>query len=75
MPDKNKREALLEDLKNVWHLMDDGLNPEQIAIVLDMDISTVNVLVNSLIETNKIVARTGKSMDFILDQYRLSLDI
>jgi hypothetical protein len=75
MLDKNKQEAFLKDLQSVWHLMEERLNPEQIAVVLDMDISTVNLLVDCLNETNTIVARSGGSMDFILDQYGLSLGI
>ena len=74
MLDKNKRKTLLTDLKNVYHLMNDGLKPEQISIALDMDISTVNTLMFDLKDIEKTVASTGKSMDFILDQYGLNLD-
>ena len=74
MLDKNKRKTLLTDLKNVYRLMDEGLSPEQISIALDMDIDMVNMLVENLNELKKNIASTGKSMDFILDQYGFSLD-
>jgi hypothetical protein len=75
MLDKNKREAFLKDLISVWRLMDKGLNPEQIAIALNMDINKVNILVVNLNETNKIISGTGRTIDFILDQYGLSYGI
>jgi len=75
MLDKNKHESLLKDLKSVWRLMEDGLNPGQIAVLLDMDINTVNLFVNCLNETNTIIAGSGGSIDSILDQYGLSLGI
>ena len=75
MLDKKKRETLLKDLINVWHLMDEGLKPEQIAIALDMDIDTVNILVVNLSETNKIILGTGRTVEFILDQYGRSYGI
>jgi hypothetical protein len=75
MLDKNKRKALLTDLRNVYHLMKDGLKPEQISVALDMDVDTVNALIDSLNEIEKTIARTGKSMDFILDQYGLNYGI
>jgi hypothetical protein len=71
MLDKNKRKILLTELENVYHLMKEGLKPEQISIALDMDIGTVNVLMYNLNEIEVIIAPTGKSMDFILDQYGL----
>jgi hypothetical protein len=74
MLDKNKRKTLLADLKNVYRLMDEGLKPEEISIAMDMDIGMVNTLVHNLKEIEKTVASTGKSMDFILDQYELNLD-
>ena len=75
MLDKNKQKVLLTDLKNVYHLMNMNLKSEQISVALDMDIVTVNTFITNLNEIERTIAYTDKSMDFILDQYGISLGI